>query len=114
MGRVLDGVVHFRVQAYGTNGVLLDPQFDFGLFPGVDVYDDPENRFEFAYRFRDDALPTAVEIELGVVEEDVVARARALPAGNIRRQYLEKEAGKVHIFKQRVPIRRADPKVYQQ
>jgi hypothetical protein len=113
--RVADGVIHFRIQAYGTNGVLLDPYYHRGAYPTITVDYDPASPSQFLYEFRSNALPTAVEIELAVVEPDVVERVQALPAaGTIRQEYLAKETGKVHVFRQRVPIRRADPEAYEQ
>lgn len=112
--RVADGVIHFRVRAYGTNGLLLDPFYDAGVFPNITVDYDPASASQFQYEFRSNALPTAVEIELAVVEPDVLARVEALPtAGNVRRNYIEQQAGKVHIFRQRVPIRRVDRRAYE-
>ncbi len=111
---VAEGIIHLRVQAYGTNGYLLDPYYDRGVFTNIAVDYDAGSASSTYYAFRSDALPTAVEIELGVVEPDVWQRAEALPTGQIRREYLAKEAGKVHLFKQRVPIRGADPEAYKQ
>jgi hypothetical protein len=110
---VAEGIIHLRVLAYGTNGVLLDPYYDRGVFTNITVDYDSGSASSTYYAFRSGALPTAVEIELGVVEPDVLERAQALPPGTLRREYLAKEAGKVHVFKQRVPIRRADVKAYQ-
>jgi len=63
--------------------------------------------------FLDKYLPLSVEVELAVVEPDLVERIEALPAaGNVRRQYLEQQAEKVHVFRQVVPIREANPDVY--
>jgi hypothetical protein len=113
--RVVDGVIHFRVRAYGTNGVLLDPFYDRGVYTNITVNYDPASASQFTYEFRQDALPTALEIELAVVEPDVLERVRALPAaGTVRQEYLAKEAGKVHVFRQRVPIRRANTDAYNQ
>jgi hypothetical protein len=83
------------------------------VFTNITVDYDSGSASSTYYAFRSGALPTAVEIELGVVEPDVLERAQALPPGTLRREYLAKEAGKVHVFKQRVPIRRADVKAYQ-
>jgi hypothetical protein len=113
--RVADGVIHFNVRAYGTNGLLLDPYYDAGVFTNITVDYDPSSQSQFLYEFRSDAIPTAIEIELAVVEPDVWDRVEALPGtGTIRREYLEKEAGKVHVFRQRVPVRRVDIAAYKQ
>jgi hypothetical protein len=111
--RVADGVIHLRLQAYGTNGFLLEPFYDRGVYTNITVDYDPGSAISTFYEFRSNALPTAVEVELAVVEPDVWERAQALPAsGTIRRDYLAEQAGAVHVFKQRVPIREADPDAY--
>ena len=118
MTRVADGVIHFRMRAYGTNGLLLDPFYDNQVFANITVTNDPASLSQFKYVFRSNALPTAVEIELGVVEPDVWERVQALPSvppnETIRREHLAQQAGKVHVFRQRVPIRRVDTDAYKQ
>jgi hypothetical protein len=119
--RVVDGVIDFQVNTYRTNGFPVQPYDEFG-YPWFHTNDvtgdyvlsgDYAGKIGYSCQFFGGALPLAVEIQLGLVEPDVAERMRALPAaGTVRGEYLAKEAGKVHLFKQRVPIRRADPKVY--
>lgn len=112
LSRVADGVIHLKVNAYGTNGFKLEPFYDFNVYTNITVDDDTTLSGIF-YEFRSNAIPTAVEIELAVVESDVVETVQALPtAGTIRREYIEKQVGKVHVFRQRVPIRRVDLEAY--
>jgi hypothetical protein len=116
--RVADGVIHFQVNAYRTNGFLAAPYDEFGFpWSPTNIFTaDYPNKQGLFYEFYDDALPTAVEIELAVVEPDVLERLEALPSvppnEDIRRNYLKEQAGKVHVFKQRVPIRRVDTDAY--
>ena len=62
-------------------------------------------------------LPAAVEVELGVLEDRSIQRAESLPDGAAvswaRSNYLAQQAGKVHLFRQRFPIRNVDPSAYQ-
>jgi hypothetical protein len=119
--RVVDGVIDFQVNTFRTNGFPVQPYDEYG-YPwsltndlAGDYVFSGENPGKIGYtsQFFGDALPLAVEIQLGIVEPDVAERMRALPAaGGVRSQYLANESGKVHLFRQRVPIRRADPKVY--
>ncbi|MEO7298707.1 MAG: prepilin-type N-terminal cleavage/methylation domain-containing protein [Verrucomicrobiota bacterium] len=102
LSRVADGVVHFKVTFYdaagfvttnGTKGVsFLNPQ------PSVDL----TNEFQIAYS--GDALPSLVEIELGVLEPQTLEQARSMADPT---SYLQKQGGKIHIFKQQIPIRNA-------
>ena len=66
-------------------------------------------------------LPASVEIELGVLEDRTLQRAGSLgiagqppsPSVPIQWQYLQNQAGKVHVFRQRVTIPNVDPSAYQ-
>jgi hypothetical protein len=116
--RVADGVIHFKANTYATNGYLVEVPY---------VYEFGGNRFSYridtfydgspvavASEFLGAYLPTAVEVELAVVEPDVWERAQARPEGDLRREYLATEAGKVHVFRQRIPVRRVDTDAYKQ
>lgn len=113
--RVADGVVHFRVRAFDTNGVWItqDLPNNFnrhktdirasGVVPGE----------VGLYVFKSNAVPAAVEIELGVVERRTWERAASIPDATARRQFLEQQAGRTHLFRQRVNIPSVDPSAYQ-
>jgi hypothetical protein len=113
--RVADGVVHFKVTPFGLDGWELEPGWDQGFFTNstkvLVFYDSTPNgvRTEFV----NGAIPTGLEIELGVVEEEVLKRLEGLPPNaQIRRNYLYEQGGKVHLFKQQVTIRNADERLY--
>jgi hypothetical protein len=53
-----------------------------------------------------------VDLELGVMEDTVLARAEGL-AGVAQLNYLSNHAGQVHLFRQRILIRNVDPTAYQ-
>ncbi len=62
------------------------------------------------------ALPAAVEVNLGILEDRTIQRAESLLDVSpvwARSNYLAQQAGKVHLFRQRFPIRNVDPSVYQ-
>jgi len=114
---VANGVIHLSLNTVVTNGCAVTPPYvyEFGTnrFDGkIDAwYEDSPTAFGSV--FLDKYLPLSVEVELAVVEPDLVERIEALPAaGNVRRQYLEQQAEKVHVFRQVVPIREANPDVY--
>lgn len=111
MSRIIDGVVHFKVRAFDTNGVWIN--FDH---PRPGVTNILAQQFAFGeardLRFYSNAVPAFVEFELGVLENRVLERARSIPVA-ARRAYLEKQASRVHLFRMRVPIRNVDPSAYQ-
>jgi hypothetical protein len=57
--------------------------------------------------FLSNAIPTYVEIELGLLEPQAWDRLKASGNDDVRRQYLMKNSGRVHLFRKRIPIRRA-------
>jgi len=117
---LVEGVVHFRVQAYDALGFPMSatnrhwyvraatndyPNPGYAL--GEDLWLEPDPRLPGATLaiFRSNALPAAVEIELGVLEPDALAQFRQLPAGSdLARNFLSNRAAQVHLFRQRVPI----------
>jgi len=107
----VDGVVDFRVRAYSTNGnqftngstqgqafVIVSS----GLVPG-----------DYTYEFRGGSVPAYVEVELGVVEDRVLAHYNALTntsgVQTAAQNYLTNHAAQIHIFRQRVPIANVNP-----
>ncbi|MBE0540348.1 MAG: prepilin-type N-terminal cleavage/methylation domain-containing protein [Verrucomicrobia bacterium] len=111
MSRIIDGVVHFKVRAFDTNGVWIDRTLNLNITitNGTPAYDFGEVR---DLRFYSNAVPAFVEFELGILEQRTLERAKSIPAA-ARRAYLEKQAGRVHLFRMRVPIRNVDPTAYQ-
>ena len=133
MSKVLEGVVHFTVRAYDSSGRWIN--FDHpNVSPGLEmVY--PPNQYhpnqsvindarlfpigglsrygEIGCYFQSNTVPASVEIELGVLESREIDRARSISSPTARAAYLLQQAGKVHLFRWRVPVRNADPSVYQ-
>ena len=108
--RVLDGVVHFTVTAYDTNGTVMTNSIFYNAqgFAGFSCTNLSVNGLLTAQ-----TLPSFVEVELAVVEPAVLERFNARivpgsPPGIIAAtNYLARKAGQVHVFRQRVPIRPA-------
>jgi hypothetical protein len=67
-----------------------------------------ENEF---YMFSN-SLPASVEIEMATLEDRTLQRAESLPF-QAQTNYLAQQAGKVHVFRQRVSIPNVDPSAYQ-
>jgi len=106
--KLLDGVVHFQVRPFDvTNGWITTTSTSTNIVTGF--VSGPNS---YLYRFYSNAVPAAVELEVGVLEIRAVERANALPV-NVRSNYLSQQAARTHIFRLRVPIRNVDPAVYQ-
>jgi hypothetical protein len=114
LSRVIDGVVHFKVTAYDREGIRFAPTTNFvaNLFvaeylPPPQAPLEPVPSF---YEFSGRRLPSTIEVEIGVLEPEAVIRARALPgsgaayADNLR-AFIADNSGKIHLFRQRIPIR---------
>ena len=102
--RVLDGVVHFTVDAFDTNGTrMLRSEVD-GDFYCANFYNANGLNIQ---------MPSYVEVEIAVLEPAVLERFNArLDSGApldifAATNYLHGKAGQVHIFRQRIPIRSA-------
>jgi len=116
--RVADGVVHFKVTPFGLDGWALEPGFEWGIdtnsFNVRVLFDSTPSGVRT--EFLNGAIPTGLEIELAVVEEEVLKRVEGLPsvppAQTLRRNYLYEQGGKTHVFKQQVAIRNADERWY--
>ncbi|MEJ0091428.1 MAG: hypothetical protein WDM80_16995 [Limisphaerales bacterium] len=102
--RLLDGVVDFRIRAFDASGMLISTNrtnIHTNAFP------------DRGYYFYSNALPAAVEIEMATLEDRTLRRADSIPVDLARSNYLSQQAGKVHVFRQRVAIPNVDSSVYQ-
>jgi len=130
MNRIADGVVHFRVRAFatngfpisygtmGTNGVFRTNAF----FPNSNYYRVTNTIVvanniggEANYYFLSNALPASLELEVGFLEPHILDRYRGIGNANVaaQRAYLSNHVAQVHIFRQRIPIRNVDFSAYQ-
>jgi type II secretory pathway pseudopilin PulG len=117
LSKLLDGVVHFRVRTYDTNGwavtnVTTSPPYlynanIFAAPPAVGMED-----ASFC-AFYSNAVPAFVELELGILEPQTYERYRAIPVATARDEYLRKHANNIHLFRQRIAIRNVDRSAYQ-
>lgn len=140
MSRIADGVVHLRVRPFAgngfpivsdgldyfarvrTNALMLADESTLTLGYGIVAntvtapWRTGPDRMAGCYFFNN-AMPAAVEVELGLLEPRVLQRYRSIPAGTpggaqTARDYLSRHAGEVHLFRQRIPIRNADLSVF--
>jgi len=113
LNRIMDGVVHFKVRAYNPDGQWITTNNLANAFvrePGLALSAAGESEL---YRFTNNVVPGFVELELGVLEERAIIRARTITDPQSRSNYLAREAGKVHLFRLRVPVRNVDRTAYQ-
>ncbi len=111
VSRILNGVVDFKMRAYGTNGYWINP----GLSGRISTNSSWSYLLpaEADYSFTNNAVPAAVEFELGILETQIYERYKSIPVPAAQESFLQNQAGHVHIFRQRVSIRNVDPAAYQ-
>jgi hypothetical protein len=136
MSRIADGVVHFCVRAYDTNGIpftynntvpfygwfrtngLITP---FAAGSGYAAMQNSRVMVANAampdrlnYYFFSNAVPAYVELEVGFLEPHILDRLKGL-SGNLQAQtqYLSNHVANVHLFRRRIPIRNVDFQAYQ-
>jgi prepilin-type N-terminal cleavage/methylation domain-containing protein len=117
MSRLMDGVVHLTVRAYDNNGYWMTNTFNFA---GGQTTTNKNVRFQFpsfgevGFQMFSNTLPASVEIQMAVLEDRVLQRAESLGANfQAQSNYLAQQAGKVHVFRQRISIPNVDPAAYQ-
>jgi hypothetical protein len=114
--RVADGIVHLRLRAFDPKGRLITPFVRTNdALAGVTNYWNVVLSDQIDGYYTSNAVPAAVELELGILESGAFERFKAIGSANAvaQRQYLSNHTAQVHIFRQRIPIRNVDPSVYQ-
>lgn len=115
ISRLIDGVVHFRVRAYDTTGSWITNTVGITA-PTNSIWLDYSTLIPGEMRYRamySNLVPATVELELGVLEDAVLAKARAIPDLTARTNYLAQQVSRVHLFRLRVPVRNVDPTAFQ-
>ena len=59
------------------------------------------------------AVPAVVEFEIGILEQQTYQHYKSIPTAAAQANYLEGQAGRVHLFRQRVAVRNVDATAYQ-
>jgi type II secretory pathway pseudopilin PulG len=107
---IVDGVVHFRVQAYDTFGqpmLWLTNYYDSNsvwLVPDANDRLSPPLWRETRCTFLSNALPACVEVELGILDPTALQQFQSLSGSPLARSFLSNHVGQVQLFRQRVPI----------
>jgi len=114
--KVVDGVVHFLARAFNTNGYRIVQNHGANIRAYQDEYLGRENLIAGEieiYEFYSNAVPAALELELGILEDRAWQQFKAQPTTTAQSNHLFGLAGRVHVFRQRIPIRNVDPVAYQ-
>lgn len=124
MNRIADGVVHLQAHAYDPRGLLLTPDwpdpFRRVTLPNVGTRWAQFRNWSSGVPsqvdtfFVSNAVPAEVELELGILENSVFDRFKAIGNAVAQRNYLSNHAAQVHIFRQRIPIRNVDSAAFRQ
>ena len=113
MSHIMDGVVHLAVRAHDPRGNWINND--------VVIYTNAANTHFLTPAYGEtqmfmfsNTVPAAVELQLGVLEDRPLRRAESLPYNSAAQvNYLQQQAGRVHIFRQLVTIPNVDPSAYQ-
>ena len=114
--RLVDGVVHFRVTPYDSNGLpilyghpMLAPDTN-GVAWAFLLHKAFTTDQVYSYWFHNNFLPAAVDVELGLLESQTLAQfhniTNAGPASAF--SFLTNHLGRIHLFRQRIPVRTQD------
>lgn len=101
---VLDGVVGLTFTPYYTNGLAYSNVVDATRvnFEGR-LIDYSGGEFQFF----GEQVPAYIDVELAVLEPNILPRFRARDDATAARDYLGRQVGKTHLFRQRVALRAA-------
>ncbi len=91
---VAEGVIHFQMLPFDAAGRPYTNITTTNLSIGNDY-------FAFAGTY----LPAYVELELGILEPQTLRQFKSFAAPSAAQSFLEQQAGKVQLFRQRIPIR---------
>jgi hypothetical protein len=106
---LIDGVVHFRVIPYDTNGYAFTNNtrnVANNLQAPGKGFVQPEGHLVWnsGYRFVSNAVPAFLEVEMAILEPRAVEVARGMPNETAARSYLLRNQEKIHIFRKQIPI----------
>jgi prepilin-type N-terminal cleavage/methylation domain-containing protein len=119
---LIEGIIHFKLQPidsdgrpmlYTTNFTALNQSVNFS-YPKTILEREKTGAGDILegqtrFRFFEDAIPAYIELELGVLDPEVLARVKSMPNLNVARQYLQDKPGAVHLFRRMIPISTAKP-----
>jgi hypothetical protein len=115
---LIDGVVDLRAHPFDVNGYQMTNSYYYNnnyvqqIFY-TNVFALPSAGNDTGFYFFSNTVPASVEVQLGTLEDHVLQRAGSLLLGSLAQSnYLAQQAGRVHVFRQRVLIPNVDPTIY--
>jgi hypothetical protein len=115
--RVIDGVVHLTFTLYDVAGYRITNSFTnvFNVLSNRSILVTNKTGIPLELNlntssFWDSELPALVEVELGILEPQAYEKLKPLLELNNKTaalEFLGRNSGKIHIFRQQVPIRLA-------
>jgi type II secretory pathway pseudopilin PulG len=112
---LIDGVVDLRAHPFDMNGYqMTNNYYNFvQQLPYTNVLALTAAWSDTGFYFFSNALPASVEVQMATLEDHVLQRAGSLPLESpAQTNYLAQQAGRVHVFRQRVLIPNVDPTTY--
>jgi hypothetical protein len=109
--RLVEGVVHFRVTPSGADGL---DYYDIRTYPPQRLRPQTNDVVFLQFdkglantSFLNARMPSFVEIELGVLDSKTLETYRSIGNTKAAGEFLNHNAGKVQLFRQRIPLRTA-------
>ena len=84
LNRIIDGVIHFNMKFYDTNGFQI-----------------------YKTTFSGKEAPAYIELELGILEPQILEQIKSMNAPGAANAYLARHTEKIHFFRSQIPIRTA-------
>jgi len=109
--KLLDGIVHMRVRAYDTSGVVYRQTNSTPALSTNSVIVDVESNSTLKnpnirmMLFKNQSLPRFVELELGVLEDQTLTQLKGVGVNAERETFLYRKSDRIHLFRQQIPIR---------
>lgn len=111
--RLLDNVLFFRVLPFGREGLPIDQNTLRTYFAatnplakGITVTNNPVST-HYSTGFTGTALPSAVEIELGMLSPRLWTQYTNQVSFDLKTNFLAKHTADILVFRQRIPLRTA-------
>ena len=109
--RLLDNVIFFRVLPFSSTGIPIDYNTPRSFFTntfaaGIVLTNQAIDSFT-ATTFRGSALPSAVEVELGMLSPRLWTQYTNQVSFDLKTNFLAKHIADILVFRQRIPLRTA-------
>ena len=117
--RVIEGVIHFDIVPLDSHGVrwfdrVGGDRTAQGEEPvQITMRPSSQSSEEPVFAFFNETIPAFVDLELAVLEKEALEQFRSMPNPQTRQEFLKRQTGKIHVFRERIPIRTAPTRTAQ-